>query len=76
MSNLDQTTAPDPEQDPPLSNSAELINEGMVHFARAMEIRSEMNVRVAKRVTSLVRGATITIGGRPGRHIPSYRTVN
>ena len=44
--------APAPE---PPASAEPLIQEGMAHFQRAMAYRSEMNIRVARRVTSLIR---------------------
>ena len=52
-----QQTTPPEEQDPRL-----LMREAVEHFNHAMALRTEMNIRVAKRVTYTVRGIMIGVG--------------
>ncbi|GAB6042295.1 hypothetical protein [Endothiovibrio diazotrophicus] len=46
---------PTPNPEPP-PTAEQLIREGTAHFQQAMAYRNEMNIRVARRVTSLIRG--------------------
>jgi len=46
----------------PDKQTNDLFVKGIEHFNDAMDMRTEMNIRVAKRVTALVRGIMVSLG--------------